>query len=522
MKPTPSKSKPKSKFWQLNPPPKKRSKQKKLFVFRSIQTRMITAITLLILLVVTAIVWLWATNEMEFFRSQKIQQAESFAAAFGQTLQLELSDRNWANMRTKSNMIMQSNEDFVYVIVEDRRENYQIVSAAPNEIAGQFMTDLVPVAVSQKAMRLGEENGKLSSKARISETYLLRNIDFPQGTLRAKRGERIIEAAIDIPNGDNNGGTFRVGITLRRMDGQIVNAVTKTLAVGAIALLLGIIAAYYLAWVLSQPILRLQESAARLASGELDHRVTIHSQDELGELGNSFNDMSDSLQASFGRLKKTLDSFERFVPEKFLQVIAPRGIENIEVGEFAKRNMTILFSDIRGYTALSESQTPEETFKFLNEYISYVVSAIDEHGGFIDKYIGDAVMALFDDEHTDRALKAAIAMQSEIAKFNYKRSQMGLSQIASGIGIHRGEVVMGTVGSTFRIDSTVIGDAVNVSSRIESLTKIYNCEVLVSDSVVDALTNPEEFRLEQVEKSVKVKGKETAIALYRLHLNEDR
>ncbi len=518
MKLTPSQSK----FWQLNSQPKKRSKRKKLFVFRSIQTRMITAITLLILLVVTAIVWLWATNEMEFFRSQKIQQAESFAAAFGQTLQLELADKNWANMRTKANIIMQSNEDFVYVIVEDRRENYQIVSAAPNEIAGQFVTDLVPVAVSQKAMRLGEENDKLSFKARIAETYLLRNIDFPQGTLRAKRGERIIEAAIDIPSGDKNGGTFRVGITLRRMDGQIVNAVTKTLAVGAIALLLGISAAYYLAWVLSQPILRLRESAARLASGELDHRVTIHSQDELGELGHSFNDMSDALQASFGQLKKTLDSFERFVPEKFLQVIAPRGIENIEVGEFAKRNMTILFSDIRGYTALSESQTPEETFKFLNEYISYVVNAIDENGGFIDKYIGDAIMALFDESHTDRALKAAIAMQSEITKFNQKRSQMGLSPIASGIGIHRGVVVMGTVGSTFRIDSTVIGDAVNVSSRVESLTKIYNCEVLISDSVVDALTNPEEFRLEQVEESVKVKGKETAIALYRLHLNKDR
>jgi adenylate cyclase len=510
-----------SKFWYLNPQSKKHQKKKKLFVFRSIQTRMITAITLLILLVVTAIVWLWATNEREFYRSQKIQQVESLASAFGQTLQLELSDRNWANMRTKANIIMQSNEDFVYVIVEDRRENYQIVSAAPNEIAGQFMTDLVPVAVSQRAMRLGEENAKLSSKSRISETYLLRNIDFPQGTLRAKRGERIIEAAIDIPLADKNGGTFRVGITLRKMDGQIVNAVTKTLAVGAIALLLGIIAAYYLAWVLSQPILRLRESAARLASGELDHRVKIHSQDELGELGHSFNDMSDSLQASFGQLKKTLDSFERFVPEKFLQVIAPRGIENIEVGEFAKRNMTILFSDIRGYTALSESQTPEETFKFLNEYISYVVSAIDENGGFIDKYIGDAIMALFDESHTDRALKAAIAMQLEISNFNQKRSQMGLSPIASGIGIHRGEVVMGTVGSTFRIDSTVIGDAVNVSSRIESLTKIYNCEVLISDSVIIALSNPDEFRLELVEESVKVKGKETAIALYRLHLHDE-
>jgi adenylate cyclase len=512
----------KSKSWELNSLEKIRSRRKKFIVFRSIQTRIVTAITFLIILIVTSIIWLWATNEMEFYRTQKIQQVESFAAAFGQTLQLELGDKNWANMRAKMDLIMQSNEDFVYVMVSDHQENHQIVSAAPNEIAGQFMTDLVPVSVSHKAINFKGKDFKTSLKARIAETYLLRNIEFPQDILRAKKGERIIEAAIDIPDSyfaEKVNGTFRVGITLRRMDGQIVNSVTKTLAVGAIALLLGVIAAYYLAWVLSQPILRLRESAARLAAGELDHRVKIYNQDELGELGHSFNDMSDSLQASFGQLKKTLESFERFVPEKFLQVIAPRGIENIEVGEFAKRNMTILFSDIRGYTALSESQTPEETFKFLNEYISHVVSAIDEHGGFIDKYIGDAVMALFDEVHTDRALKAAIAMQSEIAEFNQKRSLMGLAPIASGIGIHRGEVVMGTVGSTFRIDSTVIGDAVNVSSRIESLTKDYNCEVLISDSVVSALSSPENFQLELVEESVKVKGKETSITIYRLHLN---
>ena len=220
----------KPKFWQFHQRTKKRLGQKKLILFRSIQTRMITAITLLILMVVTAIIWLWATNEMEFYRQQKIQQVESFAAAFGQTLQLELGDRNWANMRTKMNLIMQSNEDFVYVIVSDRRENHQIVSAAPADIAGQFMTDLVPVAVSKTAVRDGQDKFKTSLKA----------------------------------------------------------------------------------------------------------------------------------------------------------------------------------------------------------------DAIDEYGGFIDKYIGDAVMALFDENHTDSALKAAIAMQLALKKFNQKREQLGLRTIASGIGIHRG------------------------------------------------------------------------------------
>jgi adenylate cyclase len=511
----------KLKFWQFNQQLGRQLGRKHFMVFRSIQTRMITAITLLILLVVTSMIWLWTTSEAEFYQTQKKEQAESFAAAFGQGLQLELAERNWANMRTKMTLLMQSNEDFVYIMVDDLRENHQIVAAAPTELAGKFITDLVPVSVTKNAIHFGQKNLKTSTRARIAETYLLRDIEFPTGKVRAKRGERIIEAAIDIPNSyklDLVDGTFRVGITLRRMEGEILNAISKTLLVGAIALILGVIASYYLAWRLSQPILRLRESASQIAAGDLDHRVAIQSQDELGELGRSFNNMSDSLQASFGQLQQTLESFERFVPGKFLQVIAPRGIENIAVGEYAKRNMTILFSDIRGYTSLSESQTPEETFKFLNEYMAYVGAAIDNHGGFIDKYIGDAVMALFDERHTDGALNAALAMQTAIDQFNSIRSKQGLSAIASGIGIHYGEVVMGTVGFTSRIDSTVIGDAVNVSARVESLTKTYQCKILVTDAVIAALAKPEDFNLELLDESVKVKGKETAIALYRLHL----
>jgi adenylate cyclase len=481
------------------------------------------AVSLLVLLIVLSMVWLWASTEQEFYRVQKIQQAESFALAFGQGMLAELYEKNWANMRLKMTILVKSNDDFVYAMVSDRREDNQIAAASPPELSGQMMTDLVPVAVSQKALADNQANRKASLKVRIAETYLLRDVEFPPGTIRGRKGERIIEAAIDIPKSvvepDIINGTFRVGITLRRLEAQIWNAVKKTLVAGAIALGISMIAAYYLAWRLSQPILSLRQSAARIAAGELSYRVPIGRRDELGALAQSFNDMSDSLQISFGRLQQTAESFERFVPEKFLRVIAPRGIENIAVGEYAKRNMTILFSDIRGYTTLSESQTPEEIFKFLNEYIAYVGAAIDREGGFIDKYIGDAVMALFDETHTDAALRAAIGMQQALQEFNQKREQQGLMPIGTGIGLHRGEVVMGTVGFTSRMDSTVIGDAVNVSSRVEGLTKTYHCQVLVTDAVVAALAHPEDFHLELVDEFAKVKGKETAIALHRLHLS---
>jgi adenylate cyclase len=488
--------------------------------FRSIQTRIVMAVSLLVVMIVTAMVWLWASTEQEFYRTQKIQQAESFALAFGQGLQFELHEKNWANMRLKMNILVKSNDDFIYALASDHQENDQIAAASPPELSGQLMTDLVPLWVSQQAFGL-DATRPTSPKARISETYLLRDVEFPPGTIRGRKGERIIEAAIDIPQStepDVINGTFRVGLTLRHLDAQIWNAVQKTLIAGAIALAVSIIAAYFLAWRLSQPILSLRQSAARIAAGDLSYRVPIERRDELGALARSFNDMSDSLQVSFGRLQQTAESFERFVPEKFLRVIAPRGIENIAVGEYAKRSMTILFSDIRGYTSLSESQTPEETFKFLNEYIAHVGAAIDHEGGFIDKYIGDAVMALFDETHTDSALRAAIGMQQALHQFNQIREQQALQPVETGIGLHRGEVVMGTVGFTSRMDSTVIGDAVNVSSRVEGLTKTYHCQILVTDAVIAALAHPENFQLTLVDEFAKVKGKETAVALYRLDL----
>jgi adenylate cyclase len=491
------------------------------FAFRSIQTRIVMAITLLTLLVITAMVSVWANSEKEFYRSQKIQQAQSFAVTFGQSLQLELGEKNWANMRIKMNLLMRSNDDFVYVMADDHQENHQIVAAAPPDLAGQYITDLVPVSVSKRAIHFGNPPHSTSLQARIAETYLLRDIEFPVGKIRAHKGERIIEAAIDIPNSnklDEVSGTFRVGITLRHLETQIFNAIKKTLIVGIAALVVGVLSAYYLGWVLSQPILRLRQSAAKIAAGDLNYRASINRKDEIGALARSFNEMSDSLQASFGKLQKTLDSFERFVPGKFLQVIAPRGIENITVGEYAKHTMTILFSDIRGYTSLSETQSPEEMFIFLNEYLACMGKAIDQEGGFIDKYIGDAIMALFDENHADGALRAAIAMQKALVLFNQKRALQGLPAIACGIGIHRGEVIMGTVGFSSRIDSTVIGDAVNLSSRVEGLTKTYDCKILVTDAILKALEHPQNFNLDLVDESVKVKGKELAVGLYRLNV----
>jgi adenylate cyclase len=481
----------------------------KIFAFRSIRTQIMTSITLLILGLVGAIVAVWVKSEDTLYRLEKLNDAKSISNVLSYTYSNELSEENWSQIRLNIDLILRENEDFVYVLVSDIRQDNQISAASPNEYQNQYIPDIVPLSATNHAL-------KSSEKTRVIETFILKDIYFAD-KLRAKRGEQIIEVASDIRTlAGKKLGILRIGLSLQKVDRAVTNAVNQALIVGSAGLAVGWLCAYILAQHLSDSVRRLQSSVAQIAGGDLQHRANINRTDEIGALANSFNQMSATLQISFSKLQKTLDSFEKFVPNKFVSVIAPQGIENITVGMASTRKMTILFCDIRGYTSMSEAMAPIEIFTFLNDYLACMGKAIDKSGGFIDKYIGDAIMALFDDDSTDCAIKAAILMNQALDTFNHERLQKGLPIIATGIGIHRGTVVMGTVGFTSRIDSTVIGDAVNVASRIEGLTKQYNCHILITESVVNSLSHPELFSLKLVDQSVKVKGKDQAISIYEV------
>ncbi|WP_234488926.1 adenylate/guanylate cyclase domain-containing protein [Oxynema sp. CENA135] len=478
--------------------------------FRSIRTRIMTTTTLLIVSIVGAIVWLWASSERELFREQTLQEAKTLTMLLSQSWSNELSDSNWNQLRLSLDSLLRHNPDFIYILISDDRANHRIIAASPMEFQDRYIPDLVPVSVTKKALQASEGS-------RAQDTYLLRTIEFPEGEIRARRGEPILEVASDIRLVSGSKiGTLRVGISLRRIEGAVANAVGKALLVGTFALGVGLVGAYILAKQVSDPIRRLQETVAKIAAGELNRRAEIYRADEIGALATAFNEMSSALQGSFDRLQGTIESFQRFVPEKFLVAIAPEGIENIQVGVAVKRTISILFCDIRNYTSLSEAMTPLETFSFLNDYLEIVGQEIARHGGFIDKYIGDAIMALFDDRATDGAVQAAIAMRQRLISFNQTRLERQLPPIEIGIGIHRGEVVMGTVGFVSRIESTAIGDAVNVAARVEGLTKEYGCNVLVTNAVVDSLGDREAVQLNLIDEAVKVKGKDEAIAVYEV------
>lgn len=183
-----------------------------------------------------------------------------------------------------------------------------------------------------------------------------------------------------------------------------------------------------------------------------------------------------------------------------------------------KKELTILFSDIRGFTTISESMDPVSLIKLLNRYFTPMTDAVLKHGGYLDKYIGDAVMAFFNapvdvPEHAKAACRTALEMIDQLNKLNKILEQEGIKPIHIGIGINSDEVVVGNMGSNTRFNYTVIGDGVNLASRVEGLTKNYGVEILITEFMIQKLDD--EFIYRKIEP-VKVKGKDEAVVLYQL------
>lgn len=214
------------------------------------------------------------------------------------------------------------------------------------------------------------------------------------------------------------------------------------------------------------------------------------------------------------QLQAALESFSRFIPQEFLRALGKTDIVDVKLGDQVQLDMAILFSDIRSFTALSEKMTPQQNFAFLNSYLSRMNPFIWENGGFIDKYIGDAIMALFP-KGSGSALSAAIAMLSHIPLYNQQRKGFGYDPLRIGIGIHAGSVMLGIIGHERFMQGTVISDAVNLASRLQDLTRLYEVSLLVSNHVLFDLEDPNRYNYRFMDK-VKLKGKEDAVSVYEV------
>lgn len=204
----------------------------------------------------------------------------------------------------------------------------------------------------------------------------------------------------------------------------------------------------------------------------------------------------------------------RFVPHEFLSELNKASLADVHLGDQIQKTMSVMFCDIRRFTAMSEAMSTSDTFNFINEFFASMEPAINRNHGFIDKYIGDAIMALFD-RVVDDAVLSAIDMVKYLQDLNTKRVKNSLSPISLGIGINTGDLILGIIGNKNRMESSVIGDAVNIAARVEQLTKYYDVTVLLTDQAVKNLSNPNRFSLRLIDEVV-VRGKTKPLGIWEV------
>ncbi len=258
----------------------------------------------------------------------------------------------------------------------------------------------------------------------------------------------------------------------------------------------------------------------------------IKNKDEIGKLTENFTVLKEKIieQLKFFKekveertrdlananeqLKNINEANSRFVPEEFLHFLGKKSITEIQLGDQTQHEMTILFTDIRSFTQLSETLSPQENFDFINQYLNEIVPIIRKHNGIIDKFIGDNVMALFPDG-PEYALRAVSAFDAAVQRFNQRQLKLGRLPIKIGTGIHTGQLILGTIGNEQRLETTVISDAVNIASRVEGLTKFYQADILFTADTLRQLPRESAFHHRFID-FVKVKGKNNTISIYEL------
>jgi len=313
-----------------------------------------------------------------------------------------------------------------------------------------------------------------------------------------------------------------LGLTIytRIQDLHTADAITRSQLMTSLAgeltfivldeLFICLLLAYFLAKSISDPLLQIKHVIKEVENNNLDTRVEIVSNDELGEVAEGLNQMITSMQEN----QSLKESFGKFVSQEIRDEIIA-GKTSLD-GEM--KRATLLFSDLRNFTTLVEQNHPKHVVTIMNQYFNEMTHAIKANRGLILQYVGDEIEAVFGapigfDDHPDMAVKAALEMRRRLDALNMRLEQQGFEPLSHGIGIHSGAVLAGNIGSEERMSYALVGDTVNSASRIEGLTKQYQCDIIISQTTYNLLT--ESYPTEQL-APVKVKGKEDDLIIYRL------
>ena len=336
--------------------------------------------------------------------------------------------------------------------------------------------------------------------ARDSEkwVYVKAEVDEEDGS--ASQGDKVIELIFDTSSLE------------KQLDELAFSQIIFTL----LFIVIGGSVALFIANRISKPISSLTKSVETIANGDLETDIVDSSSSrEVSNLSNGIIAMKESIRGKINDIEVINASYERFVPKEFLTLLQKKSIIDVEIGDNSSLEMSVLFSDMRNFTMISEKLSPQQSFKFLNNYLDKMTPAINDNQGFIDKYIGDAIMALFPNKPDD-AVQAAIEMNKALKLLNKDGAS---DQLNMGIGIHMGTLVLGTIGKDTRMETTVISDTVNSSARLESLNKLYGTNILMSGGVRYSLSDSLQSQSRLIDLTA-VKGKSALLEVYEV-LNPD-
>ncbi|HAD05440.1 MAG: hypothetical protein A2091_00660 [Desulfuromonadales bacterium GWD2_61_12] len=304
--------------------------------------------------------------------------------------------------------------------------------------------------------------------------------------------------------------TIHLGLSEELIARQITAMRNRMGLVALVGFILGGVAAFVLAGIAVRPVHVLVAAVRAVGAGNLEQHVIPRRNDEIGILTTAFNDMTVSLREK----EYIKNTFERYVSKPLAEQILKHKNELQLGGE--EREVTVLFCDIRRFTALAETLPPTEVVQLLNDYFTRMIEIVSAHQGMVDKLMGDSVMALFGaplslGDEPLQAIRCALAMQRSVESFNEERRRLGQPPLQMGIGINTGLVVAGNIGSSMRMEYTVIGDNVNIAARLQGMAQ--QGEVLVSEATYAKVGDKvEASRLE----TIAMKGKSRQIEVFRI------
>ena len=309
-------------------------------------------------------------------------------------------------------------------------------------------------------------------------------------------------------------GTLSFGVNRQGVEVFLNESRNLFWLVGLIAVLAGLLLAQALGGAVAAPVEAMVAGTRRVAQGDLSVHFRAGSRDELAQLGAAFNAMVAGLRER----ERLRDLFGRYVSREVREAIEAGRVTL--AGE--RKHITVLYCDMRGSTTFAEQYKPEDVMAALNQYFEVIILAAEAHGGIVNRFVGDEAVCVFGapteySDHAERAVQAALAMREGLAYLNEKRARLGLPTLQFGVGLNTGEVVAGATGSEERQEYTLIGDAMNVGSRVQDLNKTFpDHGILLSEFTYAALGEyADDYRFEDLGE-VEIRGKSQPVRVYGL------